>query len=140
MHLLQLDDGRYDSLLEGLFELILRDLESPDPVFNLLLPDDAADNRDIAENLAGWCQGFLQGIYNDGTSAIEQSSDAARELMDDIMNIGNMDVTSIENDDRAAERSLMEIEEFLRVGIQLVYDELVSHPGPDNPSPAVQIH
>lgn len=140
VHLLQLDYSKYGTLLEGLFELIIRDLESPEPVFNLMLPVESTDNRELAEDLSGWCQGFLQGVYNDGTAAVEQCSDSVRELMADIMNIGNLDVTSIDREDHDAEKSLVEIEEFLRVGIQLTYDEMVGHPGtaatPGNP----QIH
>ena len=140
MHLLELDDGEYGTLLEGLFELIVRELQSPDPIFNLLLPSDSADNRKLAEDLSGWCQGFLQGVYNDGTAAIGQSSDVVRELMGDIMNIGNMDVASIDNSDHEAEKSLVEIEEYLRVGIQLAYDELVNHAQSAETSANSQIH
>lgn len=140
MYLLRASDPDHVSLLEGLFELIVRDLESPQPVFPILLPDNPESNQEQAEGIASWCQGYLQGMYNDSGSIDSEFSQTTKELLEDIMNIGNMDTSSIDEDNHDDERSLVEIEEYLRVGIQMIYDELVSEPRKDDENETASIH
>ncbi|MGH8322977.1 MAG: UPF0149 family protein, partial [Steroidobacteraceae bacterium] len=106
--------------------------------FDLLLPEDAAslDTRTVA--LAQWCQGFLYGL---GGSAIQDASGLPGEVgeivrdLSEITRAGGDGGQSVE----ANESAYVELVEFVRVGVQLVFEEL----GPlrDQPSsPGAHLH
>ncbi len=131
LYLLQIesdaDASEYPGLLEGLFELIIRDLNSSQPVFDVLIPHEREPIITRVDELASWGGGFIQGFCNDGDSAISDLSLEAQELIHDIIDISGMqlDQPNPESDDQ--DKALTEVEEFLRVGIQLIYDEAVAN-------------
>ncbi len=124
MYLFQVANAEEIALLESLFEFILRDLNSDQFTFNLLLPDDRAETRQKAEALSNWCAGYLQGFCHDGESIVNECSESVGEIIRDLFDIGGINPASTGSAKEQDERSLMEIEEYLRVGIQLIYDEL----------------
>ncbi len=128
MYLFQISNAGEIALLEGMFELLLRDLQSSDFTFNILLPDDQATTSQKADEISNWCEGYLQGLYYDGDALINESSESVQEVARDIFDIGGMNHVFIEENDESDEKSLIEIEEYLRVGIQIIYDELASQP------------
>jgi uncharacterized protein YgfB (UPF0149 family) len=88
----------------------------------LLPPDDAAMSARI-EALAEWCRGFLLGVgVARGPGAPALSADA-RELLDDFANIAGAEPES-GDDSEESERALEELAEYVRVGVELLYDEL----------------
>ncbi len=130
LYLFRVDDPDGITLFEGMFELVLRDLQSEEPTFNPLLPPEEADNKEFAFAISDWCEGFLQGFCFDAETEINEHGEAVQELIDDMIEIGSLDVTSIEEYNEDDERSLVELEEYLRVGVQAIYDTL-------NPNPSI---
>ncbi len=140
MVLFQISDTEEFAALSGLFDLVLRDLESTEFSFNLLLPGEDASNNETATEIVNWCEGFVLGFCHDGESAIAQSSATVQEMVNDVLNISSMEVDSIKNKDHEDEKSIIEIEEFLRVGVQLIYDELVNNSSLPTAVPSAEIH
>ncbi len=119
--LLQLSEKADLELLEGLYGLILRDLQSEGFAFTLLLADEAGVAQKI-ESLADWCGGFLQGFLHDGEARLQRAPAPVRESLDDILTISRVDADPGAGE--AAERQLVEIEEYLRVATQVIFEEL----------------
>jgi uncharacterized protein YgfB (UPF0149 family) len=106
--------------------------------FDLLLPEDEAplDARTVA--LAQWCQGFLYGL---GGSAIQDTNGLPGEVgeivrdLSEITRVGVDSGQSVESNESA----YAELVEFVRVGVQLVFEEL--SPLRDQPSsPGTPLH
>jgi uncharacterized protein YgfB (UPF0149 family) len=105
--------------------------------FGPLLPDDEAGVDQRAEALGLWCHGFLAGLVIGGVDlagGLESLSDELAELVRDFAEISRVgaDREEIENPD-LGDTSLTELIEFVRVGTQFVFDELV----PDSPKKRV---
>ena len=156
--LFQLSEAADVGLLEGMYGLILRDLQCDGFAFDLLLADGAADdgepdNESSAaneideidearrlESVADWCGGFIQGFFHDGAGGKNPldgisgtARDTVRESVDDILEISRVEVNL---DARTAgeetQKQLVEIEQYLRVAVQVIFEELNA----DAPSPA----
>ena len=140
MYLFQISGTEEIGMLEGMFEMILRDLDSTQFVFNILIPGDDAGTMQIAEEISNWCEGYLQGFFHDGDSFLENCSDSVQELIMDITDIGGMNVETVNESGNDDESSLVEIEEYLRVGVQLIYDELVQLASPSDSSNNTEFH
>lgn len=110
------------ALLEGLYELTLRDLQSDGFNFILLIAGDESGYAQRIESLANWCGGFTQGFLYDGEEYLAKVADTVRESFHDIIAISRIDVATYE--EQETDRHLVEIEEYLRVAIQVIFDEL----------------
>ena len=122
LYLFQLDNDQDSILLQGLFEWILRDLQSSALAYRLLLPDDDTGPVIRTDEIANWCGGYTQGFFH-ASDAFPGDNETVHEMLRDIMDMGGL---YLEKSDREeAEKSIMEIEEYLRVGVQLIYDEIV---------------
>lgn len=119
--------GEYLTLLEGLFELIIRDLNSSQPTFDVLIPEDDDPLILRVDELTNWCGGYIQGFCHDGDHLIRQRSIEAQEMIQNIMDISGMQLGHTEIEAEEQERALTEVEEFLRIGIQFIYDETVNN-------------
>ncbi len=122
-YLLQLEQSSHIEMIEGMFSLVLRDLGDSGFGFNLMLPDDTLSLIDRAEALSSWCQGFLQGALHQDAELMTSASIETREALHDIMEIGHLEVDP-DADPAEVEHQLLELEEFLRVAVQVIYDEL----------------
>lgn len=98
-------------------------LASEELEFAPLLPADESPLGDRAQALAQWCQGFLYGL---GTSRIHDVSrlegdvgEIVRDLTE-ITHAGPGNGESSESDENA----YAELVEFVRVGVQLIFEEL----------------
>ncbi len=92
--------------------------------FAPLLPTDDAPIGDRTLALGEWCQGFLYGLGS-GVAVPEASGlpgDAA-EVLRDMTEITHVDVDP-EDDLESNESAYAELVEFVRVGVQLLYDQL----------------
>jgi len=89
---------------------------------SLLLPQDIVVDSARLEAVRDWCQGFLFGFGLGGVRAERGLSEQSRELLRDITEMTRMDTQEIENtpDNQSA---LIEIEEYLRVGVMLLRDD-----------------
>jgi len=102
-------------------------LHQSDAEFGLLLPDEKLSIADRTEALASWCRGFMFGLLHNDAFAIEQLPGEAEEIARDFLAFA--DAESGDNPSEDDERALMEIEEYIRVGVQLIFEELYAeHP------------
>jgi uncharacterized protein len=137
-----LPEGRAQPLaaasLRELYQETAGALEASEMEFELLLPEDEAslDARTVA--LGQWCQGFLYGL---GGSAIQDTNALPGEVgeivrdLSEITRVGVDDGQSVESNESA----YAELVEFVRVGVQLVFEEL--SPLRDQPSsPGAPLH
>jgi len=94
----------------------------------LLLPDDDQPLADRSRALIDWCSGFLYGFGLQPAALLEILSADAREVIDDIVEFTDMDVTPGTDEDQLAEKSYVELVEYLRVGVLLIYEEIIHGP------------
>lgn len=97
--------------------------------FTLLLPDDDDSLPERVEAIAAWCQGFIYGLAAGGIQQDSELPEDTEELLKDMVEISRAghdvddggDEAANENEDEVA---LMEIEEYVRMGVLLIYEEL----------------
>jgi uncharacterized protein len=114
--------GDARTLLEALHTATGAALEAGDMDFRMLLPDEDASLEERAVALAAWCSGFLYGLATHGLRPMEELPEELREILTDFSEIGRAGVAE-EEVGEAGENALAELEEYVRVGAQLVYDE-----------------
>jgi uncharacterized protein YgfB (UPF0149 family) len=109
--------------LKLLFEDTVRALRGDEMEFEPLLPDDdvALDAR--ASALSQWCQGFLYGFGTGELPAPEEMPANIDEILRDITHIGRATV-EVEDAEEEQEEAYAEVIEYVRVGVQLIHDEL----------------
>lgn len=92
--------------------------------FSLLLPEDdySLDDRMLA--LSDWCSGFSLGLSMGGLQESMLGNDDVREFIQDIQYIAEACVKPEQDSDENTEQSLVEIEEYLRMGVLFLNDEL----------------
>lgn len=96
-------------------------LADPNLGFEPLLPADERPLDERADALTEWCRGFLGGFGLAGTDAHAKLSDDAQEVLRDF---GTIAASSFDFGDAAEdEDALVEVQEFLRVGVLLLYTE-----------------
>jgi len=89
----------------------------------LLLPGDEAGLAERSAALCDWCTGFLFGLGTAGGRVTESLSDDAREVVSDLAEFTRIDPE--EEDSDTAERAYSEIAEYVRMGVMLIYEELI---------------
>ena len=109
--------------LRLLFADTVRALRGDEMQFEPLLPDDDEPLERRATALAQWCQGFLYG-FGTGRPIREADLNAqVNEILRDVTHIAaaSVDVGAAGEDE---EEAYTEVLEYLRVGVQLIHDEL----------------
>ena len=97
--------------------------------FQLLLPEDAQSIDARTAALAEWCQGFLYGL---GAGSIRDPRGLpgdAGEIVRDIVEISHAGVDAGDGEE-SNESSYAELVEFVRVGVQLLFEELAAARSP----------
>jgi uncharacterized protein YgfB (UPF0149 family) len=96
--------------------------------FAPVLPDEDAPLPDRVQTLASWCHGFVTGL---GLGGLELDDDPAdnraevREVIRDFIEISKAGIDAdIDVDPDQAEFSFVELSEFVRVGVQIVFEEI----------------
>lgn len=112
-------------ILGQLAESTARQLSDANFGFTVLLPDDEQSLQIRTQAVSLWCQGFLEGLRLAQLSRPETLPGDAGEVMSDIIEISKAARFQVE-DNNENEADYAELVEFLRAGIQLVYEEL--HP------------
>ena len=111
--------------LAGLYTGTLSSLEDPGFAFSPLLPDA---KRPIAERwraLTEWCQGFLYGLGLAGVNLEKALREQGREALKDLTEITRMDADAA-GEDEEHEEALAELEEFVKVAVLLIYEDLAA--------------
>ena len=119
------ETGAADSL-RAVFESTSDALVGGEMGFAPMLPTDDAPIGDRATALGEWCQGFLYGLGT-GVAVPETSSlpGEAAEVLRDMTEITHVDVDP-DDDPESNEAAYAELVEFVRAGVQLLYDQLQS--------------
>jgi len=98
-------------------------LLQPDMELGLLLP---ADDEPIAARtaaLAQWCQGFLYGLGAGAIPDVRQLPGEVGEIVRDFVEITRADVDEGQGEE-SNENAYAELVEFVRIGVQLLFEEL----------------
>jgi uncharacterized protein len=109
--------------LRQLFEVTAEALGEAQMEFAPLLPQDAEPIDTRATALGLWCQGFLYGL---GTSSINDASQLPGEVGEVVRDLSEITRVGVDAGDSAEsnEGAYAELVEFVRVGVQLLFDEL----------------
>jgi uncharacterized protein YgfB (UPF0149 family) len=124
--------------LQELFTATVAALLQPDMEFEPLLPADEEPIDVRTAALAQWCQGFLYGL---GAGAIGDASELpgdAGEVVRDFIEISRAGVDATQGDE-SNEAAYAELVEFVRVGVQLLFEELAALRLPSPPA-ATPLH
>jgi uncharacterized protein len=134
-----LPDGRADERsadsLRAIFDSTCGDLGGGDMAFQPLLPGDDAPIADRTSALGEWCQGFLYGLgTGSGLPDAKDLPGEAAEVVRDMTEITHVDVDPAD-DPETNEAAYAELVEFVRVGVQLLYEHLqpLREPAPTGP-------
>jgi uncharacterized protein len=125
--------------LRALFTATAGALQRPDMEFELLLPEDAQPLAARTAALAHWCQGFLYGL---GSGAIGDASKLpgdVGEIVRDLVEITRAGVDT-EQGEESNESAYGELVEFVRVGVQLLFEELGAARRSPPPTSSAPLH
>jgi uncharacterized protein YgfB (UPF0149 family) len=128
-----------EDALRKLFDNTRTALISNQMEFAVLLPDDEEPLVARAAALGQWCQGFLYGL---GTSSIRNADDLPEQIGEavrDLTAITQVGVDANESEE-ANEQAYAELVEFVRVGVQLLFDELAPYRVLPKLPPDVPLH
>lgn len=111
--------------LRLLFADTLRALRGDEMELEPLLPDDDEPLEHRATALAQWCQGFLYGFGTGRPLRPEDLNGQINEILRDLSDIARA-IVDVGDSGEDEESSYAEVIEYLRVGVQLIHDELAS--------------
>lgn len=109
--------------LKSLFDQGRAVLEAREMEFEPLLPPDEATLDERVEALGAWAQGFLYGFGAAGPFKPGTLTTAVAEVLTDFAEVARAGAVGSESVE-VEEGALAELVEFVRVGVQLIYDEL----------------
>ncbi|MBI5783375.1 MAG: UPF0149 family protein [Gammaproteobacteria bacterium] len=110
-------------LLAALYRSTHAHLSGMECDFAPLLPGDEHSLAEQIEGLSDWCRGYLLGLHAGGVKEGQDLAGDAGEIVRDITRISEAELDTALADEEEA-RALVEIVEYLRVGVQLVFEEL----------------
>ena len=105
----------------------LEQLNDAEMSFYPLLSPDSKSLTDRTLSLSSWCRGFIDGFghviaqKNISNDHIEQ--DIIGEIIEDFSQISKLSTASVMNED-GEELAYMEVVEYVRVGAQLIFEEM----------------
>jgi len=100
--------------------------------FELMLPDDDEPLETRIEALGTWCQGFVYGLAVGGIKEDTELPEDSKELIKDILEISRAgyvadneaELSADDEDSEDDEVAFMEVSEYVRMGVLLIYEEL----------------
>jgi yecA family protein len=114
-------------LLEDQRAEILRQFNDDSFGFKLLLPGDETPLLQRTQALSRWCAGYLYGLALGGVKDDTTFPGDTGEAIKDFYEISNADFIADPSDDEN-ETAYMEIMEYVRMSVLLIYEELQSVP------------
>lgn len=101
-------------------------LEGADMTFQPLLPDDTEPLVERVDCLAQWCQGFNHGLFVAARIGDAEAALGGGNTAEIVRDFGDMAQVSVgdEEADPEGEAAYAELVEYIRVSVQLVYEEL----------------
>lgn len=116
-------DVEFSELISQLVHQTAAGYDDEDFNFQLLLPDDSISLQERSRALAEWCGGFIMGLLESGVKEFDTLPDDAAEVAKDLVEISQLDVST---DDGGSDSDLMQLEEYVRVGVQIIYAVLAN--------------
>lgn len=114
-------------LLAGLCNDTWLALSGSELQFMPLLPDEDEALAERVHALASWCNGFVSGLGLGGLELVNGGDGAdLREIVHDFVEIGKAGFDEADAETESAETSITEITEFVRVGVQIVFEATAS--------------
>ncbi|MBI2994635.1 MAG: UPF0149 family protein [Gammaproteobacteria bacterium] len=89
--------------------------------FQLFLPDEDSPLAERVNELGNWCHGFLGGINAAGDEDRPALTADGQELLQDF---GAICRVSVEGPDDEDEGALVEVVEYVRAGVMMLFEEL----------------
>lgn len=116
-------------------QLSVEQMNDNDIEFELMLPDDDEPLEARVEALGTWCQGFVYGMSLGGIKESTKLPEDSQELIKDIIEISRAGYVaddeaeaelnaSMDETNEEDEVAFMEVCEYVRMGILLIYEEL----------------
>jgi uncharacterized protein YgfB (UPF0149 family) len=127
------------SVLQNVYDAMVRSLGGSDSDFQPLLPDDDSSLTERADALSSWCQGFLYGLGSGTTADPGKVSTEAGEIIRDLTEITHVGVDAGDENEEN-EIAFAEVVEFVRVGVQVLFVELAPARGEETVPGATSIH
>jgi len=121
----QRDDEASQQPLRMLYADTVNALRGEDMEFEALLPDDDISLETRAAGLSQWCQGFLYGFGTGKPVKQEELPGNVNEILNDLTHIGRASVELDGDGNESEEEAYVEVVEYVRVGVQLIHDELI---------------
>jgi uncharacterized protein YgfB (UPF0149 family) len=126
--------------LQAVFEATSGALGDSQMSFQPLLPPDEEPIVDRTTALGEWCQGFLYGLgVGVAVPEVAKLHGAAAEVLRDMTQITQVDVDPADSAE-SNEAAYAELVEFVRVGVQLLYDQLQPLRDPPRHVPREMLH
>jgi uncharacterized protein len=125
-------DEQAGAALQALFRRTRAELAGHDMQLALLIPGDDATLEQRTAALCQWCNGFLYGLAGHGAADPESLPGDAGEIVRDLGEITRAGVDA-QDSSEANESAYSELVEFVRVGVQLIFEELGARRGPARP-------
>lgn len=122
--------------LLNLYQACRAELASDLLIFAPMLPDDDESISVRASALGRWCQSFLFGLSLGGLPELPRMPDQVSEVISDLSELTRAGVDECENEDDN-EGAYAELIEFIRVSVQLVFEELNPIIECEEPTPTV---
>jgi len=118
--------GACEEGLDALCAATWQQLVERQSEFNLLLPDDEDSPSVRTEVMAQWCEGFLHGLVAEKHSEELKKRLAEEPLADIIKDMLEITRATVGDDaeDENIDNDIAELVEYLRVAVQLTYEEL----------------
>jgi len=116
-------DTSADPALQTLYDATVASLSGRQMEFDLLIPADDTPIEERTHALTAWCSGFLYGLGSNGAADPQRLPGELGEIVRDLTEITRADVDATDTVE-ANESALAELVEFVRVGVQMVFDEL----------------
>lgn len=126
-------------VLIDLYQQSLAMLVSEELIFELAMPDDDLPLAQQADALGQWCQGFLTGFGLHGRQTDKSLTKEAQEALSDLNQIAQI-VVDEDEDEESSESDLMQVEEYVRMVVLMLFAECNSPEPPTNTSPHKTVH
>ena len=116
------------AILKGLAANTRVALEDVQMTFQPLLPDDAEALMQRVDALAQWCQGFNHGLFVAARTSAAEDEIRSRNTAEIVSDFAEMAQVAVGPDEADAdgEVAYAELVEYVRVSVQLVYEELAA--------------
>ena len=92
--------------------------------YQVLLPDESQSIERRAHSMRLWCMGFLLTLIDYGEIEVDELSEDCSNFVFDLQFITNVEVDEDELEDELEDMAYFIIVEYLRVGVQIIYEHI----------------